>query len=218
LNATDSHESDGPEVIADQGIRAERAWAIPRELQLRLGGFSPEFIASNPEAIRTAFAAAPKLHRFINQVADWTIAAAGIVIETYHGDAAEIWAGESTAAELRQRFDDFPGIGQKKAAMAVEILERSLGVKVSDLSGSDVAIDVHLRRVFLRTGIAERDELNHMVAEARALHPERPGQLDNPTWDIGRRWCTAKNPDCANCPLVAVCPRLIERGNAVRGI
>jgi len=205
-------------VIADQGIRAERAWAIPRELQRRLDGFSPQLITSNPGAVRTAFAAPPKLHRFINQVADWTIAAAAIVIELYHGDAAEIWAGEPTAAELRQRFDDFPGIGQKKAAMAVEILERSLGVKVGDLSGSDVAYDIHLRRVFLRTGIAERDELSHMVDVARALHPERPGELDNPTWDIGRRWCRAKSPDCANCPLVAVCPRLIERGSRVRGI
>ena len=205
-------------VIADQGIRAERAWAVPRQLQLRLGGFSPEFIASNPEAVRNAFATPPELHRFINDVANWTIAAAEIVIKLYHGNAGEIWSGEPSAADLRQRFNDFPGIGQKKAAMAVEILERSLGVRINDLSGSDVAYDVHLRRVFLRTGLAEQDELSHMVAVARALHPERPGELDNPTWDIGRRWCAAKNPDCANYPLVAVCPRLIERGDQVRGI
>lgn len=205
-------------VIADQGIRAERAWALPRQLQLRLGGFSPELIASNPESVRAAFAAPPELHRFINDVAAWTIAAAVIVIDLYRGNAGEIWSGDPTAAELRQRFDDFPGIGQKKAAMAVEILERDLGVKIKDLSGSDVAYDVHLRRVFLRTGIAERDDLTHMVFQARVLHPERPGELDKATWDIGRRWCKAKNPECANCPLVSVCPRHIERGDQVRSI
>lgn len=205
-------------VVANQGIRAERAWAIPRELQLRLNGFSPQLISSNPQAVRAAFVAEPRLHRFVNDVATWTIEAAAIVIAAYQGNAEEIWAGEPTAAELRQRFDDFPGIGQKKAAMVVEILERSLGVKISELSGSDVAYDVHLRRVFLRTGIAERDEMGHMVSVARTLHPERPGELDNPTWDIGRRWCKAKSPDCANCPLVGVCPRLIERGSQVRGI
>ncbi|HLI44810.1 MAG TPA: hypothetical protein VKU92_10135 [Acidimicrobiales bacterium] len=205
-------------VIADQGIKAERAWAIPHQLKLRLGGFSPELILSDPGALRAAFAAPPQLHRFVNQVAEWIIAAAGIVSESYDGDAAAIWAGEPTAAELRGRFDDFPGIGQKKAAMAVEILQRDLGVAVSDLSGSDVAYDIHLRRVFLRTGIADRDDVGHMVAAARALHPERPGELDNPAWDIGRRWCTAGTPDCLSCPLLRVCPRLIERGDGVRGI
>lgn len=34
-----------------------------------------------------------------------------------------------------------------------------------------------------------RAEVAYMVAVARALHPERPGELDLPAWDIGRRWC-----------------------------
>jgi uncharacterized HhH-GPD family protein len=205
-------------VIADQGIKAERAWAIPYELQLRLGAFSPQAISDDPEALREAFSAPPKLHRFVNQVADWILAAAEIVDRDYSGDAAKIWAGTPSAKDLRARFDAFPGIGQKKAAMAVEILVRDLGVPVDDLSGSDVAYDIHLRRVFLRTGLAERDDVDHMVAVARSLHPDRPGELDNPTWDIGRRWCTAGKPSCQTCPLVAVCPRLIERGDAVQGI
>ena len=205
-------------VIADQGIKAERAWAIPLELKRRLGGFSAEHVSGDPQAVRDAFAAPPKLHRFVNQVADWIVTGAEIVMTTYGGDASAIWAGDPTAANLRARFDDFPGIGQKKAAMAVEILERDLGVSISDLAGSDVAYDIHLRRVFLRTGIAERDDVDHMVAAARALHPDRPGELDNPAWDIGRRWCTAGTPACATCPIVAVCPRLIDRGSKVRGI
>jgi len=43
--------------------------------------------------------------------------------------------------------DAFSGIGQKKAAMAVEILERDLGVTIRELKGSDIAYDVHVRRV-----------------------------------------------------------------------
>lgn len=198
-------------VIADQGIKAERAWVIPHELKLRLGGFSPEVIRDDPEAVRAAFATPPKLHRFVNQVADWISTAAEIVDEKYSGDAASIWAGHPSAQDLRARFDAFPGIGQKKTAMAVEILARDLGASVSELSGSDVAYDIHLRQVFLRTGLAERDDTTHMVAVARSLHPERPGELDNPAWDIGRRWCTAGTPSCWTCPLVAVCPRDIER-------
>lgn len=205
-------------VVADQGIKAERAWAIPYELRLRLGAFSPAAVSADPDALRTAFADPPKLHRFVNQVADWIVASARIVVDRYGGDAAAIWAGTPSAAELRARFETFPGIGQKKAAMAVEILARDLGVEISNLTGSDVAYDIHLRRVFLRTGLADRDDRGHMLTAARALHPDRPGELDNPAWDIGRRWCKASDPDCAPCPLVAVCPRFIGRGDKIRGI
>ena len=83
----------------------------------------------------------------------------------------------------------FPGIGQKKAAMAAEILARDLGKPLQDMSGSDVAYDVHVRRVLLRSGLAEHDEVTHMIAVARALNPDRPGALDLPAWDVGRRWC-----------------------------
>ncbi len=102
--------------------------------------------------------------------------------------------------------------------MAVEILERDLGVPISYLGGSDVAYDIHLRRIFLRTGPAKHDDVDHMVAIARSLHPRRPGELDNPAWDIGRRWCTAATPACATCPLMAVCPRFVEPGATVKGI
>jgi hypothetical protein len=40
--------------------------------------------------------------------------------------------------------------------MAVEILARDLGIPLREMSGSDVAYDVHLRRVFLRTGLADK--------------------------------------------------------------
>jgi uncharacterized HhH-GPD family protein len=205
-------------VLADQGILAERAWNIPYLLKDRLGGFSAEKIAADPQSVRNAFVEPPKLHRFVTQVAEWIITAADIVLGQYEGDASRIWSDTPTAAALRERFDAFPGIGQKKAAIAVEILERDLHVPMTDLSGSDIAYDIHVRRVFLRTGLAEHDDVSHMVAIARSLNPDRPGELDNPAWDIGRRWCTAGTPACGSCPLVSVCPRYIERGSAVRGI
>jgi endonuclease III len=101
--------------------------------------------------------------------------------------------------------------------MAAEILARDLGKPLRDMSGGDIAYDVHVRRVFLRAGLAEHDEVNHMVAAARALNPDRPGALDLPAWDTGRRWCRPVNPDCPVCPLNRVCPRLIDKASSVRG-
>jgi uncharacterized HhH-GPD family protein len=205
-------------VIADQGIVAERAWTIPFQLKERLGHLDPAKVGAEPEAVRNAFTTSPKLHRFVNDVAAWVSSAGRLVMSRYGGDASRIWSDAPAAATLRARFDAFPGIGQKKAAMAVEILERDLGVRLTDLAGSDIAYDIHVRRVFLRTGIAQRDDVGHMVAVARALNPDRPGALDNPAWDIGRRWCQRGQPDCPTCPLLGACPRYVKRGNSVRGI
>jgi uncharacterized HhH-GPD family protein len=204
-------------VIADMGIKAERAWALPYELRKRIGQLTPTYVRANADAVRLAFQERPKLHRFIHLVPNWFIDAALIVLDTYDGDTARLWSDEPTATELRRRLEVFPGIGQKKAAMAVEILARDLHIPIRHLSGSDVAYDVHLRRVFLRTGLADHDDVHEMVAAARAVYPERPGALDLPAWDVGRRWCRPTQPDCPTCPLNIACPRLVVRGSRVRG-
>jgi uncharacterized HhH-GPD family protein len=205
-------------VISDMGIRAERAWALPYLLRQRLGYLSPVEVAANPEAVRAAVQQEPKLHRFVNIVPTWLTEAAQIILSRYGGDAAALWSDIPTAIELRRRLEAFPGIGQKKAAMAAEILTRDLGKPLRDMSGGDIAFDVQVRRVFLRSGLAGLDDVNHMVAVARALNPDRPGALDLPAWDIGRRWCRPVNPDCPTCPLNRVCPRLIDKGSSVRGV
>lgn len=204
-------------VIFDQGIPAERAWRAPYDLMRRLGHLDPARMLADPEGVRTAVAQPPVLHRYREKLPGWLVAAARIVLHDYAGDAARIWNDDPTARQLQQRLDRFPGIGQKKAAMAVEILDRDLGVSVRELNGSDIAFDVHVRRVFLRTGLAEYDDLDHMVDVARRAYPERPGAIDMPTWLIGRQWCHAGLPDCPACVLRDVCPKDIDRANAVRG-
>jgi endonuclease III len=197
-------------VISDYQIRAERAWELPYLLADRLGGWGPTYFTEHPEEVLTAFALPSPLHRFSNQTGEWVVSAARIVVREYGGDAGRIWGDEPRAAVLQERLRRFDGISQKKAAMAVEILERDLGVRVSDLEGSDIAYDVHIRRVFLRTGLAQRDDVDHMVAVARRLHPERPGAMDFPAWMIGREWCRPSGPSCGQCPLGMVCPRLVD--------
>jgi uncharacterized HhH-GPD family protein len=204
-------------VIFDQGIIAERAWAAPFELRRRLGHLDPYRLANELDAVAAAVATPPKLQRFVNTVPSWVVEAARVVVQRYGGDAGRIWADRPSAGSLMARLDAFPGIGQKKAAMAVEMLVRDLKVEVSDLHQSDIAFDVHVRRVMLRTGVAEHDDQQHMIEAARAIHPDRPGELDLPMWLIGRTWCRPGVPLCAECALFHVCPRLIARADAVSG-
>jgi uncharacterized HhH-GPD family protein len=204
-------------VIADYQISAERAWAIPWELKKRLGHLDPNLMLEDPEALYAAFDQQPKLHRFIRKVPHFFLSASRLVVEEYEGDAGRIWGDEPTAHALQARLVMFPGISQKKAAMAVEILERDLGVPIREMEGSDLAFDVHVRRVMLRTGLASVDEQQHMIERARQLNPERPGALDFPMWNIGRTWCQAGVPECDLCVLVEVCPKLVDAARGVRG-
>ena len=203
-------------VICDQGIKAERAWAAPWTLQKRLGHLDPGRLANDLEGVRRAFQQRPMLHRMVNVVPGWIVEASKLVMDRYRGDAGAIWAGNPSASTVRTRLCEFKGISQKKAALAVEILERDLHVPIADLEGSDVAYDVHVRRVVLRTGLSDADEMGEIVANARKLHPERPGSLDFPAWDIGRRWCRLTDPMCDKCVLQDPCPRWIDRAAAVR--
>ena len=204
-------------VICDYQIPAERAWAVPYHLRERLGHLDPMRILAEPEPVAEAVATRPSLHRYVQRVPEFIVEAARIVIDQYDGDAGRIWGDEPTAVQLQARLRQFPGISQKKAAMAVEILERDLGVPVQEMTGSDIAYDVHVRRVFLRTGMAEIDDQDHMVATARLAHPQRPGALDAPAWVIGRTWCRPRDPDCPACPLDDVCAHRIAMGDGVRG-
>jgi uncharacterized HhH-GPD family protein len=149
-------------VIFDQNYPAERAWQAPYELR-RLSHLDPARMIEEPDAVRRAISMQPALHRYVERLPMWVVSAARIVTDQYEGDAANLWRDNPTAREVQQRLDAFPGIGQKKAAMGVECLVRNLGVEIRDLEGSDIAYDIHVRRVFLRTGLAQWDDLDHMV-------------------------------------------------------
>jgi len=94
--------------------------------------------------------------------------------------------------------------------MATNILVRDFGVEVKDKTGIDISYDIHIRRVFLRTGLASKDDMNLMIKEARKLNPKYPGVLDNPCWIIGRKHCHPQDPECNNCPISNVCPKLVN--------
>lgn len=204
-------------VICDYQMPADRAWATPYNLATRLGGWSVELVAVHPEAVHAAFVGPPAIHRFPNQTTRFVVEGALRVLDEYAGDASNVWNDCPTARTLQQRLEAFTGISQKKAAMAVEILYSQLGVDIADMSGSDIAYDVHVRRLMLRTGLAERDHVTHMVDVARKAHPDRPGALDLPMWEIGRTWCHKRDPECSACVISHACPKLIAAAAGVTG-
>lgn len=198
-------------VLFTQGIPAERAWAGPYLLARRLGHLDLARIARDEPAVARAVATPPALHRFVHTLPGWISSAARRVVEEYGGSAARIWEPGSHVLEITRRLMAFDGIGEKKAAMAIEILRRYFGVPMCGVECGSVAYDVHVRRVFLRTGLAEADSPEAIRDAARRACPNAPGTLDLAAWLVGRDWCRPREPRCEACRLVAACPRLTER-------
>jgi uncharacterized HhH-GPD family protein len=109
-------------VIFDQGIKYERAWRAPYELKQRLGYLDPARIVADPEAVRRAVASPPALHRYVNNLPSWIVAAARRVLDEYGGDAERIWNDDPTAEDLRRRLERFQGAdrGRSRSSSANE--------------------------------------------------------------------------------------------------
>lgn len=216
LAAADEMVKSTPEafligVLFTQGIPAERAWAAPYLLAERLGHFDLRRLAAEHEAVTRAVAAPPALHRFVHTVPGWVCSAAERVLQKYDGSAARIWAPGSDVPDVHRRLLAFDGIGEKKAAMAVELLRRYFGVALTGIEHGSVAYDVHVRRVFLRSGLVTEDTPDAISEAARGACPEAPGSLDLAAWLVGRDWCRPRSPHCEACRLAPLCPRLVDR-------
>jgi len=196
-------------VLFTQGIPAERAWAGPKRLLERLGTLEPAFLSRNENLVRAAVQAPPMLHRFKETLPRWISSAARRIEAEYGGDASLVWAPGSSVLDVTGRLSSFDGIGRKKAVMAVEILTRHFGVELSGRERGQVAYDIHVRRVFLRSGLSDVDSLEHIEAAAASVWPDSPGTLDLATWLVGRDSCRPRAPRCDECRLGEVCCRRV---------
>ena len=201
-------------VLCTQGIRAESAWRVPIEIQDRVGSISLPYLVEHASDLRAAFKRQPALHRFVETVPGWIVSAARRLLDEYAGSAANIWPAGAHRLTVLERLCAFDGIGRKKSVMATEILVRHFGVDLAGDHCGQVAFDVHVRRVLLRSGVATADTPKSIEEAAARMCPPSPGTLDLPAWLIGRQYCRPRQPRCAECPLSGVCARLVEHDPA----
>ena len=109
------------------------------------------------------------------------------------------WMEEAPLAEARDYLCELPGVGRKTAAC----------VLLFSYGRPDVPVDTHVYRVGTRLGLwPERTSLERAHDEMLRLvdSPEEAYELHVLLIRHGRRTCTARNPDCAACPLRRMCP------------
>lgn len=194
--------------VMDRQVKAERAWLIPHLISRKIGGFSMRRLAmlSSDEVARLMRKPSP-LHRFVDMMASHFHSAIQRIRNVYDGNAAKLWTGSPSSAEVVYRFLEFDGIGPKIATMAANILAREFKIPMADYFSVDISADVHIRRVFARLGLCPRDaSVEQVIYRARALNPAFPGMMDLPCWEIGRNWCKSRRPECDDCYMNDLCP------------
>ena len=204
-------------------IPYERALAAPFELRGRLGHLDPRRLAKMRQSDLLPFVRngphGKALHRFPPTLSKRIIAASRKLVEKYDGDASNIWPGGSRGSLVIQRLAEFEGISQKLSRLTTRLLGTYFGVRLTHWNEIDVAVDRHVARVFLRTGLVQRRRgsyavvaiRNEVIECARRLRPAFPGCLDDPAFAVGRDWCNAEAAYCdwegEPCPLRRSCRR-----------
>ncbi|MFX0201837.1 MAG: iron-sulfur cluster loop [Candidatus Hodarchaeota archaeon] len=200
--------------VMDRQIKAEKAWLIPYRFQEKLeGDFSIGRLASlSPDDVKPMMARPEPLHRFVDAMSGYFYAAVRRIVDQYKGDASRIWQGKPSSADVVYRFLEFDGIGPKIASMAANCLAREFKVPFGDYYSIDISADVHVRRVFGRLGLASpKASVEQIIYRARALHPEFPGLIDFPSWQIGHNWCKPRNRQCHSCYMREGCATAKEQ-------
>ena len=118
-------------MLLDQQVPLEKAFTSPRDLVQRLGHepTAQELAAYDPEALAALFSARPALHRYPKAMAARVQQLCQLLVDTYRGDAAAVWAGAETGGELLARISQLPGFGPDKARIFLALLGKRCGVQ-----------------------------------------------------------------------------------------
>jgi uncharacterized HhH-GPD family protein len=116
-------------MLLDQQVPMEWAFGSPYRLKERLGGRldATDIAAMDPAAVDEVFRQKPPLHRYPGSMATRVQALCQHLVEHYGGDAAAVWEGAGSGAELYARLRALPGYGEQKSKIFLALLGKRLG-------------------------------------------------------------------------------------------
>ncbi len=117
-------------MLLDQQIPMEKAFSSPYVLTQRLGHDlnAAEIAAYDADAFETIFATPPALHRFPKANAKRAQELCQVLVARYDGDAAKLWTGVDSGAELVRRVGELPGFGKQKSQIFVALLAKQFDI------------------------------------------------------------------------------------------
>jgi uncharacterized HhH-GPD family protein len=117
-------------MVLDQQVPMETAFAGPKKIADRIGGFDATEIADyDPDKFAALCSQRPAIHRFPGSMAKRIQALAQAIVDRYDGDAAALWtAGDPDGPELLRRLKELPGFGEQKARIFLALLGKQYSV------------------------------------------------------------------------------------------
>ncbi|KKE98216.1 HhH-GPD-type base excision DNA repair protein [Mycolicibacterium obuense] len=119
-------------MLLDQQIPMEVAFAGPKKIADRVGGFDAATIADyDPEQFAALCAQTPAVHRFPGSMAKRVQALAQTIVDEYDGDVTALWSDGADGATVLRRLKALPGFGEQKAKIFLALLGKQYGVTPS---------------------------------------------------------------------------------------
>lgn len=154
---------------------------------------TPALFGAYPDCHALAAASSEQVEPYIQSIglfrtkAKNAVATARILVERHGGEVP------GTMKELIE----LPGVGRKTANV---VLANAFAVPT-------IAVDTHVGRVARRLGFSREQNPDKVEADLMRLFPEEEWIFLHHALILhGRRVCTARKPDCANCSLCGDCP------------
>jgi uncharacterized HhH-GPD family protein len=114
----------------DQQVTVQKAFAGPLVLRERLGTLEAARLAATD--LEPVFRERPAIHRFPGAMARRVRDLSAHIAERYDGDAARVWTGALTAAELKANIEALPGFGEMKVKALGAVLAKRFDVALAE--------------------------------------------------------------------------------------
>ncbi|MET4922283.1 HhH-GPD-type base excision DNA repair protein [Streptomyces sp. PSRA5] len=119
-------------MLLDQQVPMEWAFSGPYTIAVRMGGDDLDahaIAAYDPEAFAALLSEKPAVHRYPGSMAKRVQQLCQFLVAQYGGDAAGVWRGAATGAELLKRLTELPGYGKQKSQIFLALLGKQYGVR-----------------------------------------------------------------------------------------
>ena len=194
----------------DRGTKAEIIWTIPYDIRTTLGHIAPLRLRAFSQGQWAALLRhLPRRPRYINAAPRTLYELTRLVVDRHAGDAAQIWEGKR-AWQVKRTLQSIYGVGPGIANMTVLLIEKAFRIHFPDRQNIDIKPDVHTVRVLYRLGVSTAPTEQAAIVASRAMNPDFPGVVDAALWYLGRMYCFAIAPQCAECPMETLCAKRIE--------
>ncbi|MGW1678698.1 HhH-GPD-type base excision DNA repair protein [Saccharopolyspora sp. NPDC002376] len=118
-------------MLLDQQVAMELAFAGPKKIAERMGGFDVTKIAeSDLDEFVEVCVQKPAIHRYGGSMGRRVHALAQYIVEHYDGRTEAIWTeGDPDGKEVLKRLKALPGYGDQKARIFLALLGKQRGVQ-----------------------------------------------------------------------------------------